>query len=142
MNEPVTTGRRRFHRIMGLPAAFLLALLLPAAFAQAEDPLVAFTANIEKCKAHLAVSAELYAKGNRAAALHASHPIQEIGNKVIGPAAKVSSELGDKVRAALRRPSADLAGKTSSAQYDRVVREAAATLDDVVQRVVPKERGA
>src|SRR5262245_41178678 len=128
---------------MGLTAAFLLGLLLPAvALAQAEDPLVAFTANIEKCKAHLAVSAELYAKGNRAAALHASHPIQEIGNKVIGPAAKVSPELGDKVRAALRRPSADLAGKTSPAQYDRVVRETAATLDDVVQRVVPQERGA
>ena len=54
---------------------------------------MAFTTkkNMEKCKAHLAVSAELYTKGNRAAALHASHPpFQEIGNKVIGPASKVS----------------------------------------------------
>ena len=66
--------------------------LLSAAppLAHGEDALAAFAANIEKCKAHLAVSAELYAKGDRAAALHASHPIQEIGNKVIGPASKVA----------------------------------------------------
>ena len=103
---------------------------------------MAFAANIEKCKAHLNVSAELYTKGDRAAALHASHPIQEIGNKVIGPASKVSAELGDKVRAALRRPSADLKGTTSPSQYARVVREAAAALDEAVERVVPKERRA
>jgi hypothetical protein len=122
--------------------ALALGVLLPtaAALAQAEDAQVTFAANIEKCKAHLAVSAELYAKGDRAAALHASHPIQEIGNKVIGPAAKVSAELGDKVRAALRRPSADLKGTTSPPQYAQVVREAAATLDEAVDRVVPKER--
>jgi hypothetical protein len=124
--------------------ALALTLLVPAAvaLAQAEDAQVAFAANIEKCKAHLAVSAELYATGDRAAALHASHPIQEIGNKVIGPASKVSAELGDKVRAALRRPSADLTGTTSPSQYDRVVREAAATLEEAVERVVPKERRA
>lgn len=138
MPHPASEGRHP-RRAVG---PFLLGLLLPAAaaLAQAEDPLVAFAANIEKCKAHLAVSAELHAKGERAAALHASHPIQEIGNKVIGPAAKVSPELGDKVRAALRRPSADLAGTTSPAQYERVVRETAATLDEAVGRVVPKER--
>jgi hypothetical protein len=120
----------------------VLGLLLPAAaaLAQAEDPMVVFAANIEKCKAHLAVSAELYANGDRAAALHASHPVQEIGNKVIGPAARTSPELGDKVRAALRRPSADLAGTTSPGQYERVVRETAATLDDAAKRVVPEER--
>ena len=121
-----------------------LGLLWPAAaaLAQAEDAQVAFAANIEKCKAHLAVSAELYAKGDRAAALHASHPIQEIGNKVIGPASKVSAELGDTVRAALRRPSAELKETTSPSQYARVVREAAAALDEAVERVVPKERRA
>ena len=110
------------------------------ALGQAEDPLVVFAANVEKCKAHLAVSAELHAKGERAAALHASHPIQEIGNKVIGPAARASPELGDQVRAALRRPSAELAGRTTPAQYERVVRETAATLDESVRRVVPERR--
>jgi hypothetical protein len=135
----VTTAGRRSRHAVG---PVLLGLLLPAAaaLAQAEDPMVVFAANIEKCKAHLAVSAELYAKGDRAAALHASHPIQEIGNKVIGPAAKASPELGDKVRAALRRPSADLAGTTSPGQYERIVRETTATLDEVVGGVVPKER--
>ena len=137
MHHPASEGRHP-RRAVG---PFLLGLLLPGAAAVAqEDPLVVFAANMEKCKAHLAVSAELYAKGDRAAALHASHPIQEIGNKVIGPAAKVSPELGDTVRAALRRPSADLAGTTSPAQYERVVRETAATLDEAVGRVVPKER--
>src|SRR5262245_51869200 len=138
MDVPMT-ARRHARRAIGF---FLLSLLLWAARAraQAEDPLVAFAANIEKCKAHLAVSAELYAKGDRASALHASHHIQEIGNKVIGPAAKVSPELGDKVRAALRRPSADLARKASPAEYERAVGEASATLDEAVARVVPKER--
>jgi hypothetical protein len=121
----------------------VLALLLPAvALAQVEDAEVAFTANIEKCKAHLAVSAELYAQGGRAAALHASHPIQEIGNKVIGPASKVSAEVGDTVRAALRAPSANLKGATSPSEYARVVSEASASLDQAVERVVPKERRA
>jgi hypothetical protein len=113
-------------------ALFLgLLLLTVAVLAHAEDPQVAFAANVEKCKAHLAVSAELYAKGDRAGALHASHPIQEIGNKVIGPAAKVSVDLGDKVRAALRRPSAEVKGTPAPGQYDQVVREA---------RVVSKEQ--
>jgi hypothetical protein len=74
------------------------------------------------------------------AALHASHPFQEIGNKVIGPASKVSADLGDKVRAALRRPSADLKGTTPPPQYEQAVREAMTTLDGAVERVVPKER--
>jgi hypothetical protein len=132
---------RQRRRRTGVTLA--LGLLLPAAAVLAqEDGEVAFTANIEKCKAHLAVSAELYTKGDRAAALHASHPIQEIGNKVIGPASKVSAELGDKVRSALRAPSADLKGTTSPSQYARVVSEAAASLDQAVERVVPKERRA
>jgi hypothetical protein len=91
-------------------------------------------------QAHLAVSAELYAKGDRAGSLHASHPIQEIGNKVIGPASKVSVDLGDKVRTALRLPSARLKETPTPAKYDQVVREAAATLDEAVARVVPKEQ--
>ena len=115
-------------------------LLVSSAFAQAEDTQLAFVGDVEKCKAHLAVSAELYAKGDRAAALHASHPIQEIGNKVIGPASKVSADLGDTVRAALRRPSADLKAATPPQQYEQTVREAMSTLDGAVERVVPKER--
>jgi hypothetical protein len=117
-----------------------LFLTFSSAFGQTEEAQVAFVANIEKCKAHLAVSAELYAKGDRAAALHASHPVQEIGNKVIGPMSKVSPELADTVRAALRRPSADLKGTTSSSQYEQAVREVMTTLDGAVARVVPKER--
>lgn len=139
-----TGGFRMRQRRRRAVLTLALILLLPAAvaLAQADDPQVAFAANVEKCKAHLAVSAELYAKGDRTAALHASHPIQEIGNKVIGPASTLSAELGDKVRAALRRPSAALKGTTSPSQYTRVVREAAATLDEAVERVVPKERRA
>jgi hypothetical protein len=135
-------GLRVRHRAGYAICTLVFGLLVVAvpALAQAEDAQVAFAANIEKCKAHLAVSAELYAKGDRTAALHASHPIQEIGNKVIGPASKISAELGDKVRAALRRPSADLKGGSSPPQYDQVVREAGAALDEAVERVVPKER--
>jgi hypothetical protein len=131
-----------FRPFRSTSCAFALALCLPvaSALAQPEDAQVAFVADVEKCKAHLAVSAELYAKGDRAAALHASHPIQEIGNKVIGPASKVSPDLGDAVRAALRRPSADLKGTTSPAQYEQAVRAAGAALDDAVARVVPVER--
>ena len=56
---------------------FVLGLLATAALAHGEDALADLCRQHQKCKAHLAVSAELYAKGNRAAALHASHPIQE-----------------------------------------------------------------
>jgi hypothetical protein len=120
----------------------LLSFSPPAALARAQagDAQVTFAANIEKCKAHFAVSAEAYARGDRADSLHASHPIQEIGNKVIGPASKVSADLGDTVRATLRQPSAKLKGAPTPAEYDQVVREAAATLDEVSARVVPKER--
>lgn len=91
MMNTLTTRDWPCRRAVG---PLVLGLLLPAAaaLAQAEDPMVVFAANIEKCKAHLAVSAEPYANGDRAAALHASHPIQEIGNKVIGPAARTSPE--------------------------------------------------
>ncbi len=57
-----------------------------------------------------------------------------------GPASKVSADLGDTVRATLRQPSAKLKGAPTPAEYDQVVREAAATLDEVSARVVPKER--
>ena len=131
------------HCGSGIAILALLGLLLPSfARAQTGDAQVAFAADIEKCKAHLAVSAELYAKGERAASLHASHPIQEIGNKVIGPAAKVSPALGDNVRAALRRASGDLKGTPSPAQYDQAVSQAAAALDDAMAQVVPADKRA
>ena len=44
------------------------------------------------------------------------------------------------MRAALRRPSADLKGTTSPPQYEQAVREAMTILDGAVERVVPKER--
>jgi hypothetical protein len=128
----------------GIAIVALLSLLLSWAFARAqtEDPQVAFAADVEKCKAHLGVSAELYAKRDRAASLHASHPIQEIGNKVIGPASNVSPTLGDKVRAALRRASGDLKSAPSPAQYDEAVSHAAAALDEALAQVVPGEKRA
>lgn len=131
--------QRRRRAVLAVGLGLLWAAAAPA---RADDAQVAFAANIEKCKAHLAVSAALYAKGDRSAALHASHPIQEIGNKVIGPASKISAALGDQVRAALRRPSASLKGTISPAQYDRIVREATVVLDQAVERVVPMERRA
>jgi hypothetical protein len=124
-----------------LPRRALVAVcvvLAVAGRAAAQDALVAFAVTLEEAKGHLVVSQELYAAGQRGrAALHAGHPVQEIGNRLIGPVRRVDPALADGVRAALKAPGRDLDQKVPAARYAETVAATLARLDAAMERVVP-----
>ena len=104
------------------------------------DDQARFVANVEQAKAHLLISQELYATGQAPkAALHSSHPVQELGNRVIGPITKVNGALGERVRALLKRPREAVDGHVARPQYSALVTEVSGALDDAVAQVVPKD---
>jgi len=131
---------------MRLPLPPLLAAVLwvapAAAGAQSRAPRdhVEFVANIEEAKAHLLISRELYAAGQASrAALHSSHPVQELGNRIIGPIAKADAALGERVRALVREPRRAIDGKAPAHRYGALITDISRALDEAVDRVVPKE---
>jgi hypothetical protein len=122
--------------------AFLL-LALGAAVIVVEaseetEPHVAFVLAAEQAKGHLLVSHELYRDKQAArAALHASHPIREIGNRLIGPIRAVDPELGRKTHDLLRRPGQEIEVKVSTAPHEATTEQVFAALDEAIVRVVP-----
>jgi hypothetical protein len=128
-------GNRRSINIAGI----ILGLALTgAATAQAPDPLVAFAVAVEECKGHLVASRELYVGSDRGrAALHAAHPVQEIGNRLIGPVKRVDSALAESLRIALKAPGGDLEHKVSASRYSDTVAATFNVLDSALERVVP-----
>jgi hypothetical protein len=101
------------------------------------DGQIDFVTNIEKAKAHLLISEELYAAGDPAkAALHSSHPVQELGGRLIGPIKKVDGALADRVRALLKKPRQAIDAKVPRPQYTALVSEVSGSLDEAVTRVV------
>ena len=97
-----------------------------------------FVGAVEQAKAHLLVCGELYAGGQaREAALHASHPVQEIGGRIYAPVKRVDATLGERVQAALKRPRRDVDAKTAPAELQRTLDATVALLDEAVARVVP-----
>lgn len=127
------------------PAAPLLLVVLlgigsvaaGAAPPPSADGQVDFVTNVEKAKAHLLISEELYAAGETAkAALHSSHPVQELGGRLIGPIKKVDGALGDRVRALLKKPRQAIDAKVSRPQYAALIAEVSGSLDDAVSRVI------
>lgn len=119
----------------------LAALLIAAvAAAPATDAQVRFVTSVEEAKAHVFVSRTLYAAGDaKEAALHASHPVQEIGGRITGPVARVDRALADRVREAMKRPRRDIEAKVSTADLERTAEATNATLDEAVARVVPAD---
>jgi len=116
--------------------ATVLALTAPAAAQPALDP-VRFATEAEKVRAHLTVSEELYVVGqSRSAALHAAHPVHEIGNRIIGPLRRTDPAQADRLRAALREPGRALDGKVPPARYAQTVGAVLRTLDDAVTHVL------
>ena len=121
----------------------MLALVLAAALAVAgpSTPLdghARFAAAVEQAKAHLAVCRELYAAGETGeAALHASHPVQEIGGRIFGPVKRVDAALGERVQEALKQPRRDIDRKVKAAGLERTLDATVALLDESVRRVVP-----
>lgn len=118
--------------------ALVLAALAVAGPSTPLDPHVRFAAAVEQAKAHLAVCRELYAAGETGeAALHASHPVQEIGGRIFGPVKGVDPALGQRVQEALRQPRRDVDKKVRGAALERTLDATSALLDEAVQRVVP-----
>jgi len=71
------------------------------------------------------------------AALHASHPVQEIGGRIFGPVKRVDAGLGERVQEALRRPRRDVDRKVKRADFERNLDATVALLDEAMTRVVP-----
>jgi hypothetical protein len=106
----------------------------------ADDAHVKFVADVERAKGHLLSSRDLYALGERTrASLHSSHPIQELGNRLIGPIRKADSQLAARVRGLLREPSRAIDRKVPKQEYAALVTEVWRALDDAVLAVVPKD---
>lgn len=123
-----------------LLAVFLGAAPAAAGLAPAPGQAARFVANVEEAKAHLLISRELYAAGQTAkAALHSSHPVQELGNLVIGPIRKVDPPRAEGVRALLKKPRAAIDAGVRPTAYAALVAEVSASLDEAVERTVPAE---
>jgi hypothetical protein len=122
-------------------AALALATVFAAAPSAApSDAHVPFAASVEEAKAHLLMARELYAAGDaREAALHASHPVQEIGGRITGPVTCADAALGGRVRDALKTPRRDVDARIPRAGFERNLDATVALLDEAVARVVPAE---
>jgi hypothetical protein len=108
---------------------------------QHPDPLVRFTVAVELSKAHFVVSQSVLEAGKPTRALvHAAHPVQELGAQVYGPPTRVSAELGERVRAAMKKPGQALEAKVAGADYARTVQQTLQSLDEAVARVVPEAK--
>ena len=121
-------------------AAATAGVLAAAPGTAATDAQVRFATSVEEAKAHLLVVRELYAAGQPGeAALHASHPVQEIGGRITGPVNRVDAALGGRVREALRAPRRDVDARVPRASLERTLDATVASLDEAVARVVPAD---
>jgi hypothetical protein len=108
--------------------------------AQPQGDQLGFATAVELAKGHLTSSRELYGLGQPArASLHSAHPIQELGNRIIGPIKQVDARLADQVRAALRKPGEAIDAKVPPHQYDQVVGDAFAVLDRGLAAAIPSD---
>jgi hypothetical protein len=120
--------------------ALALAAVLAAAPAAPGRDHVRFAASVEEAKSHLLMVRELYAAGDAGeAALHASHPVQEIGGRITGPVTRASAGLGGRVRDALKRARRDVDARIARAALERNLDATVAVLDEAVARVVPAD---
>jgi hypothetical protein len=86
------------------------------------------------------VSEQLYLLGQpRVAALHAAHPVQELGNRLIGPVRRLDPARADRLRETLKEPGRAIEQKVSPAQYVAKVAAVGKALDETVTLVVGAE---
>ena len=122
--------------------ALALGLAAPAT-AQPPADVVRFAIDAEKARGHLLVSEQLAMLGSgRGAALHAAHPVQELGNRLYGPVRRVDPARADALREALRRPGRSLEAKEPPARYAAIVASVAKTLDEAITLVAGAETRA
>jgi hypothetical protein len=117
-------------------AAVALVLVTAAAAQPPVDP-VRFATDAEKARGHLLVSEQLYMLGReRAAALHAAHPVQELGNRLVGPLRRVDAARADRLRETLKEPGRAIEQKVPPARYVATVAAVGKMLDEAVTQVV------
>jgi hypothetical protein len=127
----------RIPRLVVLVAAMLAVAAPTLVSAQPPADPVRFAADVEKARAHLLVSEELYAAGQAGpAGLHAAHPIHELGNRLVAPLRRVHAAAGDRLRDTLKEPGRAIEAKVPPAQYGTTVADVGRALDDAVTRVV------
>jgi hypothetical protein len=125
-----------------LVVALAWCLWAPAALAvsAAVDAQARFVANVDEAQAHLRISRELYAAGYTAkAALHSSHPVQELGRRVYGPIKRADPALGERVRLLLKKPRQAIDARVPPPRYAALLAEIDEVLEGAVGRVVPKD---
>lgn len=130
------------RRFVGALAVAMLGVLMGGAVvaAPSEDQLVRFVTAVEQAKGHLLSSRELYDLGQpERASLHSSHPIHELGNRIVGPIKLVNPELAERVRGMLKGPSRAIEAKVSAPEYATLIDAVYALLDEGVQAAVPAD---
>ena len=118
-------------------------LAVATASAAQTDDHVRFAADAEKARGHLLVSEQLYGLGQaRTAALHAAHPVQELGNRLVGPVRRVDAARADRLRDTLKEPGKSIELKVPPARYAEIAAGVGTALDQAVALVVGAEAGA
>jgi hypothetical protein len=128
-------------RIAGLVVGLTLSLALAAgAAAQPSSDAVRFAVDAEKARGHLLVSEQLYMVGQaRGAALHAAHPVQELGNRLVGPLRRVDAARADRLRDTLKEPGRTIEAKAPPARHVATVASVVKALDEAITHVVGAE---
>jgi hypothetical protein len=122
---------------IGTVALGLVLVVATAAAAQPPADPERFAADAEKARGHLLVSEQLYTLGQaRAAALHAAHPVQELGNRLIGPVRRLDAARADRLRDTLKEPGRAIEQMLPPAQYTAKVAAVGRALDEAVMLVV------
>ena len=120
-------------------AVGLVTLFAAKAAPPASDAFLEFVVAVEETKGHLLVSQELYSAGHRGrAALHAAHPVQEIGNRLVAPVKRVDPALAKRVHAAMKAPGREIEDQVSAARYETTVARTFALLETAIEAVVPE----
>ncbi len=104
---------------------------------QPTEEQVKLAVNAEMVKAHLLVSQDLYAAGQKAAATHAAHPVEELWSLLQGPLNRAGSEFATGVGALLEKPGREINARVPVKQYQTTVRTVFAAMDEAVSRLVP-----
>lgn len=139
--QPHGDGRR--PRALIAAVASLVTLFMANTATPASDAFLEFVVAVEETKGHLVVSQELYGASQRGrAALHAAHPVQEIGNRLVGPVKRVDPALAKRVQAAMKGPGREIEDRVSAARYEATVARTFALLDTAIEAVVPEPQRA
>ncbi len=131
--------RRARAAVLACAGISLILVITPLAWSQPQptEEQVKFAANAEMVKAHLLVSQELYARGQKASATHAAHPVQELWGLLREPLNRASADFASRIGALLETPGREVNAGVPVKQYQATANTVFAAMDEAVSRVVP-----